>query len=158
VLTDPTFGGVTASFAMLGDIIIAEPKSLIGFAGPRVIEQTIKQQLPPGFQRQSFSWNTDDRRDRDAAGNARHARENAGFFCGVVGCSPVICQGHHSDRCRPRCYRSRDACHSEVSVFGQASRRLSDQRGKFTFFFPLTTSIILSLIVSLVLYFINKFR
>jgi acetyl-CoA carboxylase carboxyl transferase subunit beta len=54
VLTDPTFGGVTASFAMLGDIIIAEPKSLIGFAGPRVIEQTIKQQLPPGFQRAEF--------------------------------------------------------------------------------------------------------
>lgn len=54
ILTDPTFGGVTASFAMLGDIIIAEPKSLIGFAGPRVIEQTIKQQLPQGFQRAEF--------------------------------------------------------------------------------------------------------
>lgn len=54
ILTDPTFGGVTASFGMLGDIIIAEPKSLIGFAGPRVIEQTIKQQLPPGFQRAEF--------------------------------------------------------------------------------------------------------
>jgi acetyl-CoA carboxylase carboxyl transferase subunit beta len=54
ILTDPTFGGVTASFAMLGDIIVAEPKSLIGFAGPRVIEQTIKQQLPAGFQRAEF--------------------------------------------------------------------------------------------------------
>ena len=54
ILTDPTFGGVTASFAMLGDIIIAEPKSLIGFAGPRVIEQTIKQQLPEDFQRAEF--------------------------------------------------------------------------------------------------------
>ncbi|MCX8034621.1 MAG: acetyl-CoA carboxylase, carboxyltransferase subunit beta [Thermodesulfovibrio sp.] len=54
VLTDPTFGGVTASFAMLGDIIIAEPKSLIGFAGPRVIQETIKQQLPEGFQRAEF--------------------------------------------------------------------------------------------------------
>ncbi|MBI4688586.1 MAG: acetyl-CoA carboxylase carboxyltransferase subunit beta [Nitrospirae bacterium] len=54
ILADPTFGGVTASFAMLGDIIIAEPKSLIGFAGPRVIEQTIKQQLPDGFQRAEF--------------------------------------------------------------------------------------------------------
>ena len=54
VLTDPTFGGVTASFAMLGDIIVAEPKSLFGFAGPRVIEQTIKQQLPGGFQRAEF--------------------------------------------------------------------------------------------------------
>jgi acetyl-CoA carboxylase carboxyl transferase subunit beta len=54
ILTDPTFGGVTASFATLGDIIIAEPKSLIGFAGPRVIEQTIKQQLPDDFQRAEF--------------------------------------------------------------------------------------------------------
>jgi acetyl-CoA carboxylase carboxyl transferase subunit beta len=54
ILCDPTFGGVTASFAMLGDIIIAEPKSLIGFAGPRVIEQTIKQQLPENFQRSEF--------------------------------------------------------------------------------------------------------
>lgn len=54
VLTDPTFGGVSASLAMLGDIIIAEPKSLIGFAGPRVIEQTIKQQLPDDFQRAEF--------------------------------------------------------------------------------------------------------
>lgn len=54
VLTDPTFGGVSASFSSLGDLIIAEPKSLIGFAGPRVIEQTIKQQLPEGFQRAEF--------------------------------------------------------------------------------------------------------
>ncbi len=54
VLADPTFGGVTASFTMLGDIIIAEPKSLIGFAGPRVIQETIKQQLPEGFQRAEF--------------------------------------------------------------------------------------------------------
>jgi acetyl-CoA carboxylase carboxyl transferase subunit beta len=54
VLTDPTTGGVTASFAMLGDLIVAEPKALIGFAGPRVIEQTIKQKLPEGFQRAEF--------------------------------------------------------------------------------------------------------
>ena len=54
VLTDPTTGGVTASFAMLGDIILAEPKALIGFAGPRVIQQTIKQELPEGFQRAEF--------------------------------------------------------------------------------------------------------
>jgi acetyl-CoA carboxylase carboxyl transferase subunit beta len=54
VLADPTFGGVTASFAMLGDVIIAEPKSLIGFAGRGVIEQTIKQQLPEDFQRAEF--------------------------------------------------------------------------------------------------------
>ena len=54
VLTDPTTGGVTASFASLGDIILAEPKALIGFAGPRVIEQTIKQKLPKGFQSSEF--------------------------------------------------------------------------------------------------------
>ncbi len=54
VLTDPTTGGVTASFAMLGDCIIAEPKALIGFAGPRIIEQTIRQKLPAGFQRSEF--------------------------------------------------------------------------------------------------------
>jgi acetyl-CoA carboxylase carboxyl transferase subunit beta len=54
VLTDPTTGGVTASFAMLGDLNIGEPGALIGFAGPRVIEQTIRQKLPPGFQRSEF--------------------------------------------------------------------------------------------------------
>ena len=54
ILTDPTFGGVTASFAMLGDVTLAEPKALIGFAGARVIEETIKQQLPEGFQRSEF--------------------------------------------------------------------------------------------------------
>lgn len=54
VLTDPTTGGVSASLAMLGDVIIAEPKALIGFAGPRVIEQTVRQKLPEGFQRSEF--------------------------------------------------------------------------------------------------------
>jgi acetyl-CoA carboxylase carboxyl transferase subunit beta len=54
ILTDPTTGGVTASFAMLGDINIAEPKALVGFAGPRVIEQTIRQKLPEGFQRAEY--------------------------------------------------------------------------------------------------------
>jgi acetyl-CoA carboxylase carboxyl transferase subunit beta len=54
VMTDPTTGGVTASYAMLGDLNIAEPKALIGFAGPRVIEQTIRQTLPEGFQRSEF--------------------------------------------------------------------------------------------------------
>ncbi len=54
VLTDPTYGGVTASFAMLGDIILAEPRAMIGFAGPRVIEQTIKEELPEGFQTAEF--------------------------------------------------------------------------------------------------------
>jgi len=54
VLTDPTMGGVSASFAMLGDVVIAEPKALIGFAGPRVIEQTVREKLPEGFQRAEF--------------------------------------------------------------------------------------------------------
>ena len=54
VLTDPTTGGVTASFAMLGDLNLADPRALIGFAGPRVIEQTIRQKLPAGFQRAEF--------------------------------------------------------------------------------------------------------
>ena len=54
VLTDPTMGGVSASFAMLGDVIVAEPNALIGFAGPRVIEQTVRETLPEGFQRAEF--------------------------------------------------------------------------------------------------------
>ena len=54
IVTDPTTGGVSASFAMLGDIIMAEPKALIGFAGPRVVEQTIRKKLPEGFQRSEF--------------------------------------------------------------------------------------------------------
>lgn len=54
VLTDPTMGGVSASFAFLGDIVIAEPRALIGFTGPRVIEQTVRQTLPEGFQRAEF--------------------------------------------------------------------------------------------------------
>ena len=54
VLTDPTMGGVSASFAMLGDLNVGEPKALIGFAGPRVIEQTVRETLPEGFQRSEF--------------------------------------------------------------------------------------------------------
>jgi acetyl-CoA carboxylase carboxyl transferase subunit beta len=54
MLTDPTFGGISASFGMLGDLNIAEPGALIGFAGPRVIKETIKKDLPPGFQRSEF--------------------------------------------------------------------------------------------------------
>ena len=54
VLTDPTMGGVSASFAMIGDVVIAEPRALIGFAGPRVIEQTVREKLPEGFQRSEF--------------------------------------------------------------------------------------------------------
>jgi acetyl-CoA carboxylase carboxyl transferase subunit beta len=54
VLTDPTMGGVSASFAMIGDVVLAEPGALIGFAGPRVIEQTMRETLPEGFQRSEF--------------------------------------------------------------------------------------------------------
>ncbi|MGH6612209.1 MAG: acetyl-CoA carboxylase carboxyltransferase subunit beta, partial [Burkholderiaceae bacterium] len=54
VLTDPTMGGVSASFAFMGDVVMAEPKALIGFAGPRVIEQTVREVLPEGFQRAEF--------------------------------------------------------------------------------------------------------
>jgi acetyl-CoA carboxylase carboxyl transferase subunit beta len=54
ILTDPTMGGVSASFAFIGDVVIAEPGALIGFAGPRVIEQTVRETLPEGFQRSEF--------------------------------------------------------------------------------------------------------
>jgi acetyl-CoA carboxylase carboxyl transferase subunit beta len=54
VLTDPTMGGVSASFAFMGDVVLAEPKALIGFAGPRVIENTVREKLPEGFQRAEF--------------------------------------------------------------------------------------------------------
>ena len=54
ILTDPTMGGVSASFAFLGDVVLAEPNALIGFAGPRVIEQTVRETLPEGFQRAEF--------------------------------------------------------------------------------------------------------
>jgi acetyl-CoA carboxylase carboxyl transferase subunit beta len=54
ILTDPTMGGVSASFAFVGDVVIAEPNALIGFAGPRVIEQTVREKLPEGFQRAEF--------------------------------------------------------------------------------------------------------
>ena len=54
VLTDPTMGGVSASFALIGDVVFAEPNALIGFAGPRVIEQTVRETLPEGFQRSEF--------------------------------------------------------------------------------------------------------
>jgi len=58
VLTDPTMGGVSASFAFVGDVVIAEPKALIGFAGPRVIENTVREKLPEGFQRAEFLMQT----------------------------------------------------------------------------------------------------
>ena len=81
VLADPTFGGVTASFAMLGDIIIAEPRSLIGFAGQRVIEQTIKQQLPDDFQRAEFLL---DHGMIDAVVDRKELRKTLGQIIGVL--------------------------------------------------------------------------
>lgn len=79
VLTDPTMGGVSASFAMLGDLNIAEPKALIGFAGPRVIEQTVREKLPPGFQRSEFLIEKrGDRYDRSPSGNASQAGQHSG--------------------------------------------------------------------------------
>jgi acetyl-CoA carboxylase carboxyl transferase subunit beta len=89
VLTDPTTGGVTASFAMLGDLNIAEPKALIGFAGPRVIEQTIRQKLPPGFQRSEFLL---DKGMLDLIVDRREMRStiaNALRFMGAVPRDPV---------------------------------------------------------------------
>ena len=84
LLTDPTTGGVTASFAMLGDLNIAEPGALIGFAGPRVIEQTIRQKLPPGFPAQRIparTWHAG-RSGFPKAAQALH-RTSAGFYGGV---------------------------------------------------------------------------
>jgi acetyl-CoA carboxylase carboxyl transferase subunit beta len=72
VLTDPTMGGVSASFAFIGDIVIAEPGALIGFAGPRVIEQTVRQTLPEGFQRAEFLL---DHGAIDLIVDRRHMRE-----------------------------------------------------------------------------------
>ena len=76
MLTDPTMGGVSASFAMIGDVVIAEPGALIGFAGPRVIEQTVKQTLPEGFQRAEFLLEQGrGRHDRRPARDARSPGE-----------------------------------------------------------------------------------
>ena len=79
VLTDPTMGGVSASFAFLGDVVIAEPKALIGFAGPRVIEQTVREKLPEGFQRAEFLLHEGrDRHDRRPPQDARRNRATDG--------------------------------------------------------------------------------
>jgi acetyl-CoA carboxylase carboxyl transferase subunit beta len=81
VLTDPTTGGVTASFAMLGDVIVAEPGALIGFAGPRVIEQTIKRKLPEGFQRSEFQL---DHGFVDMIVHRKELRKTLGRLIGLV--------------------------------------------------------------------------
>ena len=79
VLTDPTMGGVSAGFAFMGDVVIAEPKALIGFAGPRVIENTVREKLPEGFQRSEFLLQQGRaRHDRRPPPAARRDRTHAG--------------------------------------------------------------------------------
>ena len=78
VLTDPTMGGVSASFAFMGDVVIAEPKALIGFAGPRVIEQTVREKLPEGFQRAEFLLQGRHRHGGGPPSTARGNRASAG--------------------------------------------------------------------------------
>ena len=86
VLTDPTMGGVSASFAMLGDIHIAEPNALIGFAGPRVIEQTVREQLPEGFQRSEFLL---DHGAVDMIVDRRQMREKISSLCAMMMDTPA---------------------------------------------------------------------
>ena len=101
VLTDPTTGGVTASFAMLGDLNVAEPKAQIGFAGPRVIEQTIRQKLPEGFQRSEFLLEKGmvdlivDRREMKAV------LANALSFMGAKRVGPPVVLGTPRDQAQP---------------------------------------------------------
>jgi len=86
VMTDPTMGGVSASFAMLGDIHIAEPNALIGFAGPRVIEQTVREQLPEGFQRSEFLL---EHGAIDMIVDRRQMREKISSVCSILMKSPA---------------------------------------------------------------------
>jgi acetyl-CoA carboxylase carboxyl transferase subunit beta len=87
VLTDPTTGGVTASFAMLGDLNVAEPGALIGFAGPRVIEQTIRQKLPEGFQRSDFLL---EHGMLDLVVDRRELKSTLARALRFLGCTPVV--------------------------------------------------------------------
>lgn len=87
VLTDPTMGGVSASFAMLGDIHIAEPKALIGFAGPRVIEQTVRQTLPEGFQRSEFLL---EHGAVDMVVDRRELRDRIANLCTILTHQPAV--------------------------------------------------------------------
>jgi acetyl-CoA carboxylase carboxyl transferase subunit beta len=98
VLTDPTTGGVTASFAMLGDINVAEPKALIGFAGPRVIEQTIRQKLPEGFQRSEFLL---ERGMLDAVVDRRELKPFIVKALTFMGATPAPAPATDEDRERP---------------------------------------------------------
>ena len=87
ILTDPTMGGVSASFAMLGDVHIAEPNALIGFAGPRVIEQTVREQLPEGFQRSEFLL---EHGAVDMIVDRRDLRDRVASLCRMLSNNPVI--------------------------------------------------------------------
>ncbi len=86
ILTDPTMGGVSASFAFMGDIIIAEPKALIGFAGPRVIEQTVREKLPEGFQRSEFLLK---KGAIDMIIDRRHLREKIACLLAILTNKPI---------------------------------------------------------------------
>ena len=139
VLTDPTTGGVTASFAMLGDLNIAEPKALIGFAGPRVIEQTIRQKLPEGFQRSEFllehgMLDLDRRSPRDEGDDraraALHAapsrrRRRSRQPVGASAAQPRRRPGADADVARPPASRSRPSASSSGSRTSPACARRS---------------------------------
>jgi acetyl-CoA carboxylase carboxyl transferase subunit beta len=87
LLTDPTMGGVSASFAFMGDVVIAEPGALIGFAGPRVIEQTVREKLPEGFQRSEFLL---EKGAIDMIVDRRQLRERLAELIGLLTRQPVV--------------------------------------------------------------------
>jgi acetyl-CoA carboxylase carboxyl transferase subunit beta len=87
VLTDPTMGGVSASFAFMGDVVIAEPGALIGFAGPRVIEQTVREKLPEGFQRSEFLL---EKGAIDMIVDRRQLRERLSELLNLLNRQPVV--------------------------------------------------------------------
>ncbi|MFN4064099.1 MAG: acetyl-CoA carboxylase carboxyl transferase subunit beta, partial [Parazoarcus communis] len=87
ILTDPTMGGVSASFAFMGDVVIAEPGALIGFAGPRVIEQTVREKLPEGFQRSEFLL---EKGAIDMIVDRREMRERVAEVLALLGRQPSV--------------------------------------------------------------------
>ena len=110
VLTNPTTGGVTASYAMLGDVQIAEPGALIGFAGPRVIEQTIREKLPEGFQRAEYLL---DHGMIDMVVHRHEMRPTLARLCRLLTKSPALEAAsslHRRSRTRPRSSRRRKPC------------------------------------------------
>ena len=121
VLTDPTMGGVTASYAMLGDIHIAEPGALIGFAGPRVIEQTIREQLPSGFQRSEFLL---EHGMVDLVVHRHELRATLGRLCALLMKQPVREEMAISAR------RTRNDAMSTLTCWKSFVRRKSPRRSK----------------------------